>query len=264
MNPQERILAYLAKNKSRIERSTLAAVIADVKLSVFYGMSPLKDEEIREIIAKWAMIHAVGLLITPLPPSGPAPGKAPSNSESDFVAAVKRAISTVGAGVTVGGDDANINIGVSGATLNLKQPGGGMSVGLSWTGTLKAEANAGNFYFTETLSKDKWEISLSFPRDTYIPDMSKLEKVFSEGEKGLVAMAGATRTFTDTADVRKVAALVKPHTDNIQNAVEAVTGIAKAKPGPSFGFKLGSPDPPPGQEGMQGGWQATVVFSWVF
>jgi hypothetical protein len=61
-------------------------------------------------------------------------------------------------------------------------------------------------------------------------------------------MGEATRGFNNIQDVRKVGALVKPHVASLQEAVEAVSGIAKAnkKGGASFGFKIGSPDPMPG------------------
>jgi hypothetical protein len=46
--------------------------------------------------------------------------------------------------------------------------------------------------------------------------------------------------------------------------MEAAKGAAKAKGGVSFGFKLGSPQPGPGEQNMPAGVQGTVVFSYVF
>jgi hypothetical protein len=65
-------------------------------------------------------------------------------------------------------------------------------------------------------------------------------------------MADATRRFNSIGDVRKVGALIKPNVSAVEDAVDAVSGIAKApkKGGMSFGFKIGSPDPMPGQQGM--------------
>jgi hypothetical protein len=116
------------------------------------------------------------------------------------------------------------------------------------------------------LSKDKWEITLSFPQDTYIPDLSTLGKVFGEGEKAIGRMAEATKSFKNLQDATKVSALMKPHATAVQSAVEAVSGIAQSnqKGGPTFGFKLGSPDPMPGENSMPKGVQGTVVFTYVF
>jgi hypothetical protein len=52
----------------------------------------------------------------------------------------------------------------------------------------------------------------------------------------------------------------------IEKAVEAAAGLAKAdkKGGPSFGFKLGSPEPGPGEQGMPKGVQETLVFTYHF
>ena len=139
-------------------------------------------------------------------------------------------------------------------------------LGISWTGTLKLDAESGPFHFSGTLSKDKWEITLSLPQDTYIPNLSTLGTVFTEGEKAIGKMADATRSFNNIGDAAKVGALIKPHVAAIEDAVDAVSGIAKAprKGGASFGFKLGSPDPGPGQQGMPGGFQAMAVFTYVF
>jgi hypothetical protein len=231
-------------------------------------MSPISDDEIRKVVVRWASIHAIGLVTRqPLagPPASPGPGT-PSNSDSELVDAVKKAISTVNAGITLGKKGANVNIGVTGLTANLKTGDGSASLGLSWSGTLKLETESGPFHFSGTLSKDKWEITLSFPQDTYIPDLSSLTKVFKEGEKAVGKMAYATRSFNNISDAGKVGALIKPHAAAVEEAVTAASGIAKAskKGGASFGFSLGSPTPGPGEQGMPGGIQGTIVFTYVF
>ena len=267
MTPQERVTAYLHANKSKFEYSTLDLVVSNVKTSLFYGMSPLSDDEIRKVVAQWASVHAVGLLLRNPPAGGTPgtqPGSPPSNSESELVAAVKRAIATIGAGVTIGKDNANINIGVTGPTANLKRNDKEVSVGISWGGTLNLEANSGPIHFSGSLSKDSWEIVVSFPQDTYIPDLSTLGKVFTEGETAIGRMAEAARRVRNIEEIRNVGSLVKPELDKVQKAVEAAKGVAKAKGGVSFGFKVGSPDPMPGQQGTPPGVQGTIVFSYVF
>lgn len=267
MTPQERITAYLHTNKSRFEYSSLDLVVSDVKISLFYSMSPLSDDEIRKVVAQWASVYAAGLLLrNPLgsgAPGTPA-GSPQSNSESDLIAAVKKAVSTIGAGVTIGKESANINIGVTGPTANLKSNDKEVSLGISWGGTLNLEASSGPIHFSGSLSKDSWEIVVSFPRDTYIPDLSTLGKVFTEGETAIRRMAEAARGVNSIDEIRNVGALVKPELDKVQKAVDAAKGVAKAKGGVSFGFKVGSPDPLPGQQGIPPGVQGTIVFSYVF
>jgi len=270
VNPKDRVIAYLNQRKSTIESSTVDQVVKDVKLSVFYGFNTMPDDEIRTIVVQWASFNAVGLLVRqPAGSALPAPGSGAtsSNSSSEMVDAVKKAIKTINDGVTFGKKDGdNINIGVSGLTANLKGTAGEAALNISWTGGLTVDANSGPFYFTGTLTKDKWEMVLSFPQDTYIPNLATLGKVFSEGEKAFGKMGEATRGFNNIQDVGKVGALVKPHVASLQEAVEAVSGIAKAnkKGGASFGFKIGSPDPMPGQQGIPGGVQGQLVFTYTF
>jgi hypothetical protein len=269
VKPEDRIVAYLFANKSRVEFSTIDALIKDVKLSVFYSMSPLSEEEIRKVIVQWASVHAIGLLLPQTaggPPPSNASGASSPPSDSELIAAVKKAITTISDGVTVGRKSANINVGVTGPTANLKKADSSVSIGLSWTGTLKLDAASGPFHFSGRLSQDKWEITLSFPQDTYIPDLSSLGKVFREGENAIGRMADATRSFSNINDASKVGALIKPHADALQGAVEAFSGVANAskKGGASFGFKLTSPEPGPGEQGIPGGVQGSIVFTYVF
>ena len=270
MRPEDRITAYLYAHQASLQYSdsTIDSVVKDVKLSVFYGMSPISDDAIRKVVAQWATFNAPGLLLKPSTVGAPAPGPGapPSNPDSELIDAVKRAVSTVNGGVTIGRSGANVNIGVTGLTANLKNGDNSASLGISWGGTLKLDAESGPFHFSGNLSKDKWEITLSLPQDTYIPDLSSLGKVFTEGERAVGKMADATRSFNNISDAAKVGALMKPHLAAIQDAVDAVSGIAKAskKGGASFGFKLGSPDPGPGDQGIPRGVQGTVVFTYTF
>ncbi|HSB63755.1 MAG TPA: hypothetical protein VLJ18_06285 [Thermoanaerobaculia bacterium] len=269
MKPEDRITAYLFAHKSSVEFSTVDLVVKDVKLSVFYGMTPISDDEIRKVVVRWASINAVGLLLRQ-PAAGSSvstgPGTPATTADSDLVDAVKRAISTINDGVTIGKKGANVNIGVTGLTANLKKDDRSASLGISWGGTLKLDAESGPFHFSGNLAKDKWEITLSFPQDTYIPDLSSLGKVFTEGERALGKMADATRGFSNISDAGKIGALIKPHAAAVQDAVDAASGIAKAsrQGGASFGFKVGSPEPGPGEEGIPGGVQGSVVFTYVF
>jgi hypothetical protein len=267
MKPEDRIIAYLYAHQAGLQysNSTVDAIVKDVKLSVFYG-SPISDDFIRQFVVQWATFNAPGLLIKPSTIGPPAPGTPSTNSDSDLIDAVKKAISTVSDGVTIGRKGSNVNIGVTGATANLKKGDNSAALGISWGGALKLDAKSGPFHFSGDLSKDKWEITLSFPQDTYIPNLSTLGSVFTEGERAIGKMVDATRSFTNIGDVAKVGALIKPHVGAVQDAVDAVSGIADApkKGGASFGFKLGSPDPGPGEQGMPRGLQGSLVFTYVF
>jgi hypothetical protein len=269
MSPQDRIRAYLTTNKSRVEySSSVDEVVRDVKQWVFFGFSPIPDSEIRQTVVEWAMIYAVRLLISPQT-TGPAPSPTPTpppNPQSELVESVKKAISTIGAGVTIGKRGTNVNLGVTGLTGNLKRGATSTSVAVSWTGALQLNAQNGPFHFSGTLSKDKWEMTLSFPEETYIPDLATLGKVFAEGERAMGKMVVATQGFTSLQDTGKIGALLKPHVAAVEEAVTAVSGIAKApkQGGMSFGFRIGSPEPGPGEQGMPRGVQGSIVFTYVF
>jgi len=180
MTAEDRITAYLFANKSKIEFSTLDLVVEEVKLRLFYGMSPISDDEIRKIVSRWALINAVGLLTKPTSAgTAPAkPGTPPPASDSELIDTVKKAISTLNAGVTIGKKGGNINIGVTGLTANLQKGADSSSLGVSWGGTLKAEAVSGPFHFAASLSKESWSITLSFPQDTYLPDRNQPHSLF--------------------------------------------------------------------------------------
>jgi hypothetical protein len=270
MKPEDQIIAWLNAHKSGLQYggSTVDDVVKQVKLFVFFNASPIPDDAIRKVVANWAMFNAPLMLIKPstADPKAPAAGTPQTNSDSELIDAVKKAVSTVSAGVTVGKKGANVNIGVTGLTANLKKGDSSVSLGISWTGTLNLDAESGPFHFSGNLSKDKWEITLSYPQDTYIPDLSTLGKVFTEGEKGIRKIADATSSFKNINDASKIGALVKPHVSAVRDAIDAVSGIAKAdkKGGASFGFKIGSPEPGPGQQGIPGGVQGQIVFTYTF
>jgi hypothetical protein len=281
MNPEASIKAYLDANKGSLRFARIDEIVQQVKLFVFYGASPISDDEVRKIIARWAIFNPVWLL--PEPPLGkpsvpPAPGPPSPTPDSDFIDAVKKAITTVSNGVTVRKGAGSVTIGISGLTANLRQcrgPSGedgdekcdsSASLEISWSGTLGLRANSGPFHFSSDLSKDKWEMTLSFPQDAPVYDLSTLGKVFSDGERAVRNIAAATASFNNLNDARKIGALIKPDVAAVEDAVKAARGIAEAnkKGGMSFGFKLGSPEPGPGEQGIPKGVQGTAVFTYWF
>ena len=186
MNPEARIKAYLDANKGSLRFETIDQIVQQVKLFVFYGASPISDDDVRKIVSRWAIFNPVWLLPEPpldKPSAPPAAGPTAPTPDSDFIDAVKKAITTVSNGVTIR-KGAGSDIGVSGLTANLKRGDGSASLGISWGGTLGLEANSGPFHFSGELSKDKWEITLSLPQDTSVPDLSTLGKVFGDRTGG--------------------------------------------------------------------------------
>jgi hypothetical protein len=270
MNPEARIKAYLEMNRGKLQlASDLSAVIADVKLYVFHDVAPIPDDEIRKIVVQWASFNAIGLLHKISPggaPAAPATG-ATTPPTSEFLDGVKKVIKTINNGVTFGPEKGNnLAFKVTGATLNLKSGDKSLSTGVSWSGVLKVEAESGPLHFAGTLSEAQWQMTLTFPQDTAIPDLSSVTTIFSRGEKTVRNLAAAAWDLNDVSDSPRIGAMVKPDIDAVQDAVEAAAGIAAAPKdgGVSFGFKVGSPQPGPGQQGIPGGIEASLVFTWVF
>jgi len=104
MNPEARIKAYLDANKGSLRFATIDQIVQQVKLFVFYGASPISDDDVRKIVSRWAIFHPVWLLPEPpldKPSAPPAAGPTAPTPDSDFIDAVKKAITTVSNGVTI-------------------------------------------------------------------------------------------------------------------------------------------------------------------
>jgi hypothetical protein len=268
MNPEAKIKAYLDANKGSLRFATIPQIVEQIKLFVFFGACPIADEEVRKIVGAWAIFNPVWLLPEPLATGAPpAPPPLSPTQDSELIDKIKKAVETVGKGVTLGREGANVNIKVTGLTANLKKgEEQAVSLGVSWGGTLGLEAKSGPFNFSGSLSKDKWELKLSFPDDTPVPNLATLPEVFSKGERAVRNIAAATGRFNNISDAGKVGALIKPDIDAVQSAVEAASGVPKPdkRSGKSFGFSLGSPEPMPGEQGIPRGVQGTVVFTYWF
>jgi hypothetical protein len=74
-------------------------------------------------------------------------------------------------------------------------------------------------------------------------------------ERAVRNIAAATASFDDLNDAKKVGALIKPHVAAVEDTVKAASGIAEVdkKGGMSFGSKLGSPEPGPGEQSIPRG-----------
>jgi len=268
MDWEDRIRKYLDANKGSLRFATIDDIVKEVRLYVLFGIGDVADKDVRLIVARWAIFNQVWLLPEPLAdsssPSSPKPLS--SDHESELVSGVKQVIGVFADGVTLGRGAGSLNLKVTGPTARLKTPTGSASVGISWGGTLKLKAESGPFHFTGELSKDKWELQLNFPDDDAVPNLPALPKVFADGARGVQTIAGITAKFPDLPDVATIGALVKPHVAALEESLRALSGVPAAtkKSGKSFGFRIGSPPPLPGEEGIPPGIQGTVTFSYWF
>lgn len=261
MDPKElavqNVLAYLQRNKVRLQTLPVDLIVWEVEQFVTQAAS-LPDNELRAHVAIWRSLNGP---LYPLPLSSP-----PTIADSKLIQSVKRAVTTVIEGVDVKHGMGTVNIGVTGLTAELNKGDSRASIGVSWSGTLAVETQKGKFHFAGELSSERWELKLSFPDDTVIPDLSRVGKIFSEGEKGMREVLRATSTFRNLNDVARIKEAVKPHMRPIEEAVDAAKAIAKApaKGGVNVGVSIGSPDPLPGQTGMPSGVQAQVTLTLRF
>jgi hypothetical protein len=246
--------AYLAKNKTRLQVMDVDSIVWEVRLAV-PKVTLLADNEVRATVAIWRSLNGPLYPMLMTPP--------PTNSESKLIEAVKAGVTTVIEGVKIKKGVGTLNITVTGVTAELKKGDLALSAGVSWGGTLGVEADAGPFHFSGELSSERWAINLSFPDDTSIPDLSKLGKVFGDGEAGLRKIIGATTSFRGLNDIARIKDAIHPYMQPVKDAVDAVQSIAKAPPkgGVSLGLSFGSPDPTPGQSGMPRGIQGQVTLT---
>jgi hypothetical protein len=242
---------YLDRIKARLPLMSIDSTVREVKLWVA-GAALLSDYDLRWIILGYHITHAIML-----PQISP-----PDNKLAE---SVKKTVKSVIDGVDIKRGNGRVNIGISGLTAELKKGTDAASIGISWGGSLSVEAARGNFHFSGELSQDRWELKLSYPQDTAIPNLSELGNVFGQGEQALVGIIGATKGISRLQDIPKIGADVKPYIQPVKDAAEAAQGIAQAPSrGISVGFSLGSPTPLPGQTGMPGGIQGKLTATFQF
>ena len=272
MTPEEQVKRYLLLNTLKLQKfASIDDVVSEVKRSAFLTFSlGISDAEIRKLVVSWATINAVRLLInvspgtqgagTPDPKSLP-----PTQTElDDLVASIKKTVSKVSAGVNLLGDkDNNLNLNVTGLTANLKGSDGFLSIGAGWGGSAVLKANKGPLYLQGEISSDSWSLSFSFPRDSFTPNLVSLPDVFDQGVASAGNIARAVAKLPKISDVRNITSQLKPDLAKVGDAFDAIGAIQDTKPGVSFGFKLQSPTPMPGQQGMPNGVQGVFTITWV-
>jgi len=257
--------AYLDKN-TWLAGMSVFFIIQNVHIFVPAAASQLEPSELQSIVGFWRSMNGGLVIPSPVVATPPAT-QLPASPDSKLVEAVKKAVTTVTKGVDIKHGNGKINIGVSGVTAELTKGDAKLSAGISWGQTLKMEVEKGDFHFSGELANDHWKVELTYPEDTAVPDLSTLGKVFGEGEKALKNIASATAGFKNLSDITTVKNAISPNIKPVQDAVEAVQGIAKASPKKkkvNFGISLGSPDPLPGQSGIPPGVQVKAVVTFFF
>jgi hypothetical protein len=267
MDWEKKLRAYLDANRDRYRFFSIDFIVIEAKTLALGPGSPVSTEAVRRVVTQWSQSNNV--LRLPGGPGGnpalPSKPMAPSRA-SELLDNVKRVVSRVAEGVTLTRGSGSLNIKVTGATAALTTAAGSAGLTISWGGTLGLKAESGPFHFAGELSKDKWEIALTFPDDDAVPNLAELPRIFSEGEQAMRKVAVATAGFSNISDAAQVGARIKPHVAALEEAVSAASGIPlpDKKSGKSFGFKLGSPDPLLGEQGIPRGVQATLTFTYWF
>jgi hypothetical protein len=255
----QRVQAYLFKNKSRLQVMSVDMILWEIRVHVA-GLNVVPEDELRAHVAVWRSVN--GPLFDPnMAP--PPPG--PSIADNEAIQAIRKVMTIVIDGVEVKRGAGRLNLSVKGVTGELKSGGTKVSANIGWTGTLGLEAKSGDFHLNAELSKDSWSITLSYPDDTMVPDMTRVGKVFDKGAEALGAVAKATADFANLQDAARVKEIVSPHMEGAKQSLEALKGIAKPKPGRvNVGVQIGSPPPMPGQQGIPPGIQGVITLTVVF
>jgi hypothetical protein len=264
MEPRDAVNNFLDKNQNSFQGMSVDFIVMNVHVFLPHESGLLAASDLRVIVAVWRSMH--GPIFTSQDDVLPPATHLPASPDSKLVEAVSKAISTVTDGVDIKHGDGKVNIGVGGLTAELKKGNAKLSAGVSWAGSLSVEAEKGDFHFSGELSSSRWQIQLSFPEDTAVPNLTTLGKVFGEGEKAMGNIIGATASFKNLNDIPGIKAAIAPNVQPVKDAVEAVQGIAKASPKKkvNFGFSIGSPDPAPGQTGMPSGVEVKATLTLFF
>ena len=256
MNPRAQINDYLEKNKNWLSGMSVDFIVMNVHIFVPQAFAQLQSSEVRSLVAFWRSTH--GPDFSSQLGVGPPSTNLPASPDGKLLDAVQKAITTVTDGVDIKHGNGKVNIGVGGLTAELTKGDAKLSAGVSWAGTLSVEAEKGDFHFSGDLSSSRWQIQLSFPEDTAVPDLTTLGKVFSQGEKAMGNIIGATASFKTLNDITGIKTAIAPNVQPVKDAVEAVQGIAKVPLRKvDFGISFGSPDPRgPNRHAGRGGSQS--------
>lgn len=224
------VRSWLAANTDRLRLLTMDDLVAQVRTNVAQA-SRLADVEVQSLVNEWAAAQGITIPVVPPVLTGLA---GPTIKIPDTV---KKAFSIAVDGVDLvplpGG---RLNISAKGATAKLTRG----DIRLSWGGSLGIDIPIEGFQLAGTLDKDHWELTLSTPGGSSMPDLTKLADVFTKGETALRGIIKSTTRFGKLDDVAKIKDAVTPHIGPIKEAVQTLVDIAKA-PTVSGGISLRGP-----------------------
>jgi hypothetical protein len=195
---------------------------------------------------------------------GAAPVYSPDSSTGKLVDEVKKALTLVMDGVPIVDNlTGKITISAKGLTATSKR--GGPTVNLGWTGTLNTEITGGNFKLKNSLSRSGWSISLSYPKDAKILDVTQVGKVFGAAGNTISRVIDETFMLSDVQDVRPKVGFISGYVEPIADAIGLAQGIAtRPKLGLSISASIGSPAKSTGPSGQPGGIEGflTLTYAW--
>lgn len=250
------IREWLSANGSRLIGLSLGAIVAEVYREVPKAGGQGRGT-IEFLVKEWAFKAGVTLAPGPIPPA-PA---GPSIADSSIVSGIKGAIETVVDGVGVERAHGYAKIKVGGPTVGLRGKGFEASGSVSWSGGFAVETSYKGLHFSGSLEADKWEMSLTFPGESFSPDIASLSEVFGKGEKAMRAILAETAGFRKLEDIPEIAKTVSPHLEPVKDAVKAAQGAAETKPGVNFGIQASGPGPIPDPAGGPAGAKVLGVLT---
>lgn len=202
-----------------------------------------------------------GLPLPPFPVPGggpPAIPPLPATPESKLIEDLKRAIKVPFDGLTITRGQASLNISATGLIAKLGKEGDSASLEASVTQSLTFVREYRNVRFSASLSADTYTIQFTVGVPDPIPSLypDQLAKVMNEGAGAVRSIAAEAARFKSLKDIGPIKDAIKPHTQPVSDAIDAVKGIAGAagvKPlRPQLGLSLGGPAPgaKPGDPGV--------------
>ncbi len=223
---------WLEQNLDRLRLLTLAEITARIRREVPEA-SRLADAEIHRLAQARARQLGFTLLAGP---AAPAPGPQFTVAVPE---AVRRALSITTDGVVVVQlPNGRVNISTGGATAVF----GRSQVKVGWSGSLGFEIPVEGFHLGGKLTQERWELTLSTPGESSVPDLSQLAEVFRRAETALRGIVAATAGFESLNDVGAVQARISPHIGPVKEAVQTLKDLA-AIPRVSLGITAGGPMP---------------------
>ena len=160
------LIQYLNENRATVSIYSLNALIGYVQGQVPQA-AVMSQNDVRTIIQTWTSHNNIQLpRISALPVQGEnIPPPRPTDFSNSDLAKALRSLTNIPTSIDIRREHGHVNIGMSGATVELFR--GPLRVGstLSWDGTMGLKTNYRGLGFGASLSRDRWELKLSFSAD---------------------------------------------------------------------------------------------------